>query len=71
MLSTEKVASRDWEVAETEDDFDERLLPLWVARFSEEPRESRGAMWRRNCFLMGEIQIKNEESENHWIRIRA
>lgn len=40
---------------------------LSKAIFSEEPRESRGEMWQKNCFLM----IKKEESENHWRGNRA
>ena len=65
MFPTKNVAFRDWEVAETEEDFDERLLSMWVARFSEESRGSRGEMWRRDCILMGKIQTKNEEFDNH------
>ena len=72
MLGIEKVAFKDWKAAEVEEDLDEKVLEMRVARFSEGSRGSGGKMWGRNQVdVVGKVDAKNEKLDSSWGGNRA
>ena len=65
LLSIQKVAFRDWEVAEARSNLDEEMFGMRITRFSEEFKEFGGKMWWRNWTVVGKVGARNEEFENH------